>query len=56
MLSVAPQGSILDILLFNIYIHEIFMLLKTTFFTGYVDNSMPFAVGDDTTDTLKALE
>ena len=33
-----------------------FMILKTTYFTGYADDSMPFVVGDDTTDALKAFE
>ena len=44
MLSVAPQGSILDPLLFNIYIHEILMLLKTTYFTGYADDRVLFVM------------
>ena len=56
ILSVAPQGSILDPLLLQIYVHDIFLILKTTYFTGYADSSMPFLVGDDTTDVLKALE
>ena len=32
------------------------MILKTTYFTGYADGSMPFVDGDDRTDALKALE
>ena len=36
--------------------HDIFMILKTTYFTGYEDDSMSFVVGDDTTAALKALE
>ena len=54
MLSVAPQGSILGPLLFKI--HDIFLILKTTYFIGYPDGSMSFVVGDDTIDPLKALE
>ena len=51
-----PQGSILGPLLSQIYVHDIFMILKTTYFTGYADGSMPFLIGDDTADTLRALE
>lgn len=32
------------------------MILKTRYFTRYADDSMPFAVADDTTDAPKALE
>ena len=51
-----PQSSILTRLLFKINVHDIFLILKTTYFTGYADGSMPFEVGDDTTDALKPLE
>ena len=56
ILSVAPQGSILGPLLLKIYVHYIFLILKTSYFTAYADGSMPFMVGDDTTDALKALK
>ena len=32
------------------------MILKTTWFTGYVDDSISFAVRDNMADVLKALE
>ena len=47
-----PRGP----LLFKFYIHDIFLMLKTTYFTDYADGSMPFVVGHDTTNSLKALE
>ena len=43
-------------LLLKIYVLDIFLILKTTYFTGYADGSMSFVVGDDTTDALKVLE
>ena len=56
MLSVAPEGSILGPLFFKVYVQYIFLIFKTKYFTGYADGSMPFVVGDDTTDAVKALE
>ena len=52
----APQGCTLGLLFFKIYVHDIFLILKTTYFTGYADGNMLFVVGEDTTDVLKALE
>ena len=37
----APQSSIFGPFLFNIYMHDIFMILKTTYFTGNSDDSKP---------------
>ena len=54
--SVTHQGSILGPLLLKVYVHDIFLILKTTYFTGYTDGNMPFVTEDDTTDALKALE
>ena len=35
---------------------DMFLILKTTYFTGYADNDTPFLVRDDITDVIKALD
>ena len=49
----APQGSILGPRFFKVYVHGSFLILKTTYFTGYTDGSMSFVVGDDTTIVIR---
>ena len=51
-----PQGSILRPLLFNIFIYDMFLILNTTYFAGYADDSTPFLVRDNITDVIKTLE
>ena len=36
-----PQGSILSPILFNIFMCDMFLILKTTSFTGYADDNIP---------------
>ena len=56
VISGLPQGSILRPLLFNIFMCDMFLILKGTYFTGYADDNTPFAVRDNITDVIKASE
>ena len=51
-----PQGFILGPLLFNIFMYDMFLILKVTYFTGYADHDTPFVVKDNIAYVRKALE
>ena len=55
ILSGLQQSSILDHLLFNIYIFDMFLIFQTNSFAGYTDGNTPFVVKDNTNNFIKVL-
>ena len=51
-----PQCSILGPLMFNIFMTDMFLMLKGIHFTGYADHNTPFVVRDSIKGVIKASE
>ena len=56
ILSRVPQGSRFGPLLFNMFMCDMFLILKATYFTGYADDNKPFVVRNNITNVIKTLE
>ena len=56
ILAGVPQGFILGPLLSDIFICDMSLILKVTYFTDYADDNTPFVVRDNIADVMKALE
>ena len=42
--SGVPQGSVFEPLLFNTFVCDMFLILKTTYYSSYADDNTPFMV------------
>ena len=54
--SEVSQGSTLDPSLFNIFMCDMVLILKTTYFSSYADDNIPFGVTDNIQDVIRSLE
>ena len=51
-----PQGSILGPLLFNIFLCDLFFIMKETDFSSYADDNTPYKNADTIEEVIKLLE
>ena len=51
-----PQGSILGPLLFNIFLCDLFLIVKETSFASYADDNTPYVRAENLDKIIKSLE
>ena len=56
ILSGVPQESILDPLLFNLFLCDLFWKMRETNFASYADDNTLYVLGDSIDDVIKSLE
>ena len=50
-----PQGSILGPLLFNIFLCDLFLIMKETSFASYVDDNTPYVTAENLDEVIKSF-
>ena len=51
-----PQGSTLGPLLFNIFLCDLFLIMKETGFAIYADDNTPYVAAQNLDEVIKSLE
>ena len=51
-----PRGSILEPLLFNIFLCDLFLIMENTDIASYADDNTPYTTGNSIEEVIQKLE